>query len=119
MQAKWVKLDLMRSMPILFIHYGPLYEYKGLRYGTVIKYISVTNNRLLTTCILYFFQSGNQIQMATKDCVFLKMYEELYKIDYEPSKWYYNGGELPTMALLERYPGLAYVSEEGVQWGGR
>ena len=70
-------------------------------------------------CHLFFPTSGNEIQMATKDCVFLKMYEELYKIDYKQSEWYYNGGQLPTMALLERYPGLAYVSEEGVQWAGR
>ena len=55
--------------------------------------------------------------MATKDCVFMKMYEELYKLDYQRDKWYYNGGELPTYALLDQYPGLAFVADEGVHQG--
>ena len=57
--------------------------------------------------------------MGTKNCVFLKMYEELYKLHYDSRQWYYNGGKLPTMALLERYPGLTYISDEGVQWEGK
>ena len=55
--------------------------------------------------------------MATKDCVFMRMYEELYKLDYQRDRWYYNGGELPQYALLDQYPGIAYMVDEGVQQG--
>ena len=55
--------------------------------------------------------------MATKDCVFMRMYEELYKLDYRKDIWYYNGGELPQYALLDQYPGIAFMADEGINQG--
>jgi len=55
--------------------------------------------------------------MGTPDCVFLKLYEELYKLDYQRDLWYFNGGELPQYALLDQYPGIAVMADEGVQQG--
>ena len=57
------------------------------------------------------------LTMATKDCVFMRMYEELYKLDYQPDCWYYNAGELPQYALLDQYPGIAHMADEGVHDG--
>ena len=57
------------------------------------------------------------ILMGTKDCIFLRMAEELYKLDYRPSEWYYNAGHLPTCVLLDRYPGIVYPADEGVEQG--
>ena len=55
--------------------------------------------------------------MATKGCVFMRMYEQLYKLDYRSYDWYYNAGELSQYALLDQYPGIAYLADEGVQQG--
>lgn len=55
--------------------------------------------------------------MGTKDCVFLHMYEELYRLHYDRDAWYYNGGELPQYAILDKYPGVAFLADEGVQQG--
>lgn len=55
------------------------------------------------------------VMMGTKDCVFLRMFEELFKLDYQKDKWYYNAGELPQYALLDRYPEIVHVTDEGVQ----
>ncbi|KAF6036523.1 hypothetical protein EB796_005176 [Bugula neritina] len=60
---------------------------------------------------------GNMVLMGTPDCVFLKLYEELYKLDYQRDLWYFNGGELPQYALLDQYPGIAVMADEGVQQG--
>ena len=57
------------------------------------------------------------LMMATTDCVFMQLYEELYRLDYNPHSWYYNGGELPQYALLDQYPGIAFMADEGVQQG--
>ena len=57
------------------------------------------------------------VLMGTKDCVFLQMYEELYKLHYDRDAWYFNGGELPQYAILDKYPGVAFLADEGVQQG--
>ncbi|XP_067946235.1 uncharacterized protein [Watersipora subatra] len=57
---------------------------------------------------------GNMFMMATTDCVFMQLYEELYRLDYQRHIWYYNGGELPQYALLDQYPGIAFMADEGV-----
>ena len=66
---------------------------------------------------IMLFATANALLMATKDCAFLRLYEELYKLDYRNQDWYYNAGELPQYALLDQYPGIAYLAEEGVQQG--
>ena len=63
------------------------------------------------------YVKGNQLLMGTKDCVFLRMYEELYRLHYDRAQWYFNGGHLPAYALLDKYPGIAYPTEEGVHQG--
>lgn len=50
------------------------------------------------------------VLMGTKDCVFLRLFEELYKLDY-------NGGHLPQYAIIDKYPAIVYLSDEGVQEG--
>lgn len=55
--------------------------------------------------------------MGTKDCVLFQMVEELYRIHYVSSLWFYNGGELPQYAILDKYPAVAYLADEGVQQG--
>ena len=57
------------------------------------------------------------VLMGTKDCVFVQMYEELYKLHYDRDAWYFNGGELPQYAILDKYPGVAFLADEGVQQG--
>lgn len=55
--------------------------------------------------------------MGTSDCVFFRLYEELYKLDYQNGLWYFNGGILPQYALLDQYPGIAVMADEGVHFG--
>lgn len=60
---------------------------------------------------------GNQMLMGTKDCAFLQLYEELFRLDYRRDLWFYNGGQLPNDALLMPYPGISYMSDEGCDQG--
>jgi len=57
------------------------------------------------------------VLMGTTDCVYYKLIEELYKLDYQKDLWYFNAGELPQYALLDQYPGIAVMADEGVHYG--
>lgn len=46
---------------------------------------------------------GNQVLIAHKDARFLQHCLETFH-DYQADRWYYNGGELPTTAVLYKYP---------------
>jgi hypothetical protein len=46
---------------------------------------------------------GNQVLIAHKDARFLRYCIETFR-DYRSDLWYYNGGELPTTAVLQKHP---------------
>lgn len=46
---------------------------------------------------------GNQVLIGHKDARFLKHTIETFR-DYQPDIWYYNGGKLPTKAVLYKHP---------------
>lgn len=50
---------------------------------------------------------GCQVLIGNKNARFLKFVLETYKL-YDTSKWYYNAGELPTTAILYKYPHLIH-----------
>lgn len=50
---------------------------------------------------------GIQILMGNRHARFLKFVEETYK-EYDNDKWYYNAGDLPTKAILWKYPHLVH-----------
>ena len=59
---------------------------------------------------------GTQVLLFRPDAPFVKLWLESYK-DYRPSLWYYNAGQLPTEAILQKCPGLVRREKElfGVQ----
>jgi len=50
---------------------------------------------------------GSQVMIAHKDARFLKLYIDSYH-NYDPTQWYYNGGELPTRTILFKNPELVH-----------
>jgi hypothetical protein len=46
---------------------------------------------------------GNQVLIGHKDARFLRDCKETFR-DYRSDLWYYNGGELPTTAVLYKHP---------------
>lgn len=50
---------------------------------------------------------GNQVLIGNRNARFLKFILESYK-EYYPDEWYYNAGELPTIAILNKYPQLVH-----------
>ncbi|XP_075229355.1 uncharacterized protein LOC142329001 [Lycorma delicatula] len=47
---------------------------------------------------------GTQILIAHKNARLLKFWYESYRNNYEPDRWYWNAGELPTMSILWARP---------------
>jgi len=55
---------------------------------------------------------GNQVFIGHKNSRFLKLYYDSYHF-YDSTRWYYNGGELPTKSILYKKPELVHrVKEE-------
>ncbi|XP_014676136.1 PREDICTED: uncharacterized protein LOC106816062 [Priapulus caudatus] len=54
---------------------------------------------------------GNQLLIANKRSMFLRLYMRSYA-EYNASRWYYNGGDLPTEKILNRYPWLVHAVPE-------
>lgn len=54
---------------------------------------------------------GNQLLISNKNARFLHLYFTSYA-EYNGSKWYYNGGELPTYKILRRFPWLVHRVRE-------
>ncbi|UJR08000.1 hypothetical protein I4U23_012279 [Adineta vaga] len=50
---------------------------------------------------------GSQVLLAHKDARFLRLWLDTFH-DYRSDLWYYNGGELPTTAVLDKYPHLIH-----------
>lgn len=50
---------------------------------------------------------SNQVLIGNKNARFPKLTLETYKL-YDGSKWYYNAGQLPTTAILYKYPELVH-----------
>ncbi|CAH0394846.1 unnamed protein product [Bemisia tabaci] len=51
---------------------------------------------------------GSQIIVAHKDARFLYHWLHSYDGAYDPKKWYYNAGELPTTSVLYHHPELVH-----------
>jgi len=58
---------------------------------------------------------GSMFAMAAVGCRYLAMVEDLYRKQYNASLWYYNAGELPTTEILEKYPGIAHIVDQGIE----
>ena len=50
---------------------------------------------------------GNQVIIAHKNAIFLKLWLDSYH-DYRPDMWYYNAGELPTKSIFHKRPELVH-----------
>lgn len=50
---------------------------------------------------------GNQVLIGDRNARFLKLTLESYR-EYYPDEWYYNAGELPTIAILHKYSQLVH-----------
>lgn len=50
---------------------------------------------------------GSQVLIGHRNARFLKFVLESYKM-YDTNRWYYNAAELPTRAILERYPQIVH-----------
>ncbi|XP_037039510.1 uncharacterized protein LOC119076702 [Bradysia coprophila] len=50
---------------------------------------------------------GNQVMIGNRNARFLKFTLDSYR-EYYPDEWYYNAGELPTIAILNKYPQLIH-----------
>jgi mannosyltransferase OCH1-like enzyme len=50
---------------------------------------------------------GNQVIIANRNARFLKLWLDSYRY-YDENKWYFNAGELPTKAILTKYPHLIH-----------
>lgn len=50
---------------------------------------------------------GSQVLIGNKNARFLKFILESYKM-YDTNRWYYNAAELPTRAILQKYPQIIH-----------
>lgn len=50
---------------------------------------------------------GSQVLVGHKDARFLRLVLQTYKV-YNTNRWYWNAGELPTVAILYKYPQIVH-----------
>lgn len=92
------------------------------RYGTLKKYGGIyLDNDIFVTQPLHEFRKfeftlnwdedqylGAQVLIGNRNARFLKFVIKTYQEAYDPEKWYYNAGDLPTKAILWKYPHLVH-----------
>jgi len=63
---------------------------------------------------------GSQVQIAHPNARYLKLFKETFR-NYHGNRWYFNGGELPTWAIIYKHPELIHRVEKqrfGVEYFG-